>query len=49
MWFEFPDDEMHFANELGFFLGSAMLIFPVVEANARGFKSYQLPGTADDV
>eukprot|EP00492_Amphilonche_elongata_P004975 TRINITY_DN566_c0_g1_i2.p2 TRINITY_DN566_c0_g1~~TRINITY_DN566_c0_g1_i2.p2 ORF type:complete len:148 (-),score=13.98 TRINITY_DN566_c0_g1_i2:12-455(-) len=30
-------------------LGPGMLVFPVVEANARGWKSYQLPGESSDV
>merc|ERR1719499_621560 len=48
VWFEFPDDIPNFGREDCFMLGSSMLIFPVVEANARGWMNVALPGSATD-
>jgi len=46
VWFEFPKDDSSFAREDCFLLGPALLVFPVVEPNKRGWQSVTLPGTS---
>ncbi|KAM4617591.1 neutral alpha-glucosidase AB [Discoglossus pictus] len=46
LWVEYPSDVSTFAMDDQYLLGTALLIHPVVESNARGVQIY-LPGTQE--